>query len=883
MKRRPTLKINRSRRLLLHTIFSIWCSSFIFGQEATSPEAFSFLKKSENSYQKAQIDSSRIYAQLAYDLCLQQKDTSCMAQSLQLIAKSWELDGEIEKALRNYLLTLNLRERVKQEEKVNALHFELAELYERWHIYEKAFRHHSDVLMSKEASDNISLRLKTLEGMAQNKYDLQQLEESQKYNFDIYAIHDSLNNEEGRIESLRQIIKVFKESQQFEKALDYNKQLLDINIAQKDTSEIIISLNNIGVLYRQLKNLPEALNYFSLAFETEEQFRPKEGGNPITLTNVGILYQNLGDYSNSLSNLLKAESKLRKMPSPDFRMLANVSNLIAIIYLNTNDINNAYVYNQQAISMALTIKDKNIEQLCYRTRASIFEQINDFKEAFTFYQKHALLKDTLFQQRLSDQEKQLMRRFSVEQTEKEMSLLLIDREIEALKFRQDSLENERLRQEKALQASQLEREQLEREQAQQALELAQQQYEAENTAQALLLAKRQLETEQKDRQIALLEKDQSEQALELAQERLNLEVKDREIALAAKDQAQLDLDLQQKNFELKSQRQRLFRSLMLGFMLLFLIISGFIYRLSRLRRKANTILSTQKQELEQLLSDLKKAQTQLVQSEKMASLGQLTAGIAHEINNPLNFVSTNARALKMDLEEINLLLDEVHSLQDNSSKEQVSKILEKIKVLDTEFIRNEMNELIAGIERGTIRTQHIVSGLRIFSRNTDGPFRGANIHEGLESTLIILNSRLKGRIKVHKDYGQLPLVNCQLDKLNQVFMNIISNAIEAIPENGDLYIKTRQIEKGVEIKIRDNGVGMPKDIQKRIFEPFYTTKEVGKGTGLGLSISYGIIEQHNGCISVNSEAGQGTEFIINLPVIMGDTVCKDDKIIEPKH
>lgn len=871
MKKLRKIQWRFVKKLICFLLFSGLTAGSITAQQPTDPSHW--LVKAAQAQARQQIDSALWYAEQALLDCEKMQDTTCVAESRLLLGNIWKHHGQVEKALREYLLAMNTWENSRNSIRINELHFELADLYETWQIYEKAFRHYQEISRSDMAQSGHELYLRALKGMAKNKYDARQVDEALQYYFQIYAIHDSLQQEAGRIESLRQIIKVYKEEKDFGEALVYNQQLLDINIRQQDTAQIIVSLNNIGVLYRQSGDLPKALNAFQQAFELEEIFRPEGGGNPITLMNIGILSQNLGDYQNSLTHLLNAEHKLKRSATPDFNLLANVNNLIAIIYLNINDINNAYFYNQQAITIAANIGERNLQQLCYRTRASIYEQVNDFKDALGYYQKHAMLKDTLMEQALREQEQQMKRQFSVEQTEKEINLLLIDREIQRLKFRQDSLENERLRQEKALQSSQLEREKLEKERAEQALSLAQQQYETESTSQALLLAKRQLEAEQKDRQITQLEKEQSQQALELAEERLKLEIKDREIALSAKDQAQQDLKFQQKEFDFQNRQARLFRRFSLGGLLLFLVIVVLLYRVIRIRRKANTKLSAQKKELEDLLADLKKTQAQLVQSEKMASLGQLTAGIAHEINNPLNFVSTNARALKMDLEEVNELLEEVHTLQQDGSSRQVGRVVEKIRDMDTEFLKKEMNELIASIERGTTRTQHIVSGLRIFSRNTEGPFQGADLHEGLDSTLTILNSKLKNRIEVLKDYGQLPLVNCQLDKLNQVFMNILSNAIEAIEGEGKIIIQTRPKGKGVEIRIKDSGTGIPESIRKRIFEPFFTTKAIGQGTGLGLSISYGIIEQHDGCIKVESEEGKGTEFIINLPVAIGDEVC----------
>ena len=285
-------------------------------------------------------------------------------------------------------------------------------------------------------------------------------------------------------------------------------------------------------------------------------------------------------------------------------------------------------------------------------------------------------------------------------------------------------------------------------------------------------------------------------------------------------------------------------------------------------------LQNQKEELEKTLQALRDTQDQLLTSEKMASLGQLTAGIAHEINNPINFISSNVKALKMDFEDVQGVLQKVKALDNHSDlKNGIKELMQLGKQMDVQLLQREIEELLAGIERGTNRTVSIVSSLRTFSRNSTETFAPADIHEGIDSTLTILNSQLNGHIKVFRNYGDIPPINCQIGRLNQVFLNIINNAIHAIdahPEGvkfpGEIYINTFQNGRQVHIDIKDNGVGMDNGTQKRIFEPFYTTKDVGEGTGLGLSISYGIIEQHRGTIDVQSNRGEGTLFQISLPV-----------------
>lgn len=264
---------------------------------------------------------------------------------------------------------------------------------------------------------------------------------------------------------------------------------------------------------------------------------------------------------------------------------------------------------------------------------------------------------------------------------------------------------------------------------------------------------------------------------------------------------------------------------------------------------------------------LKSTQSKLVESEKMASLGVLTAGVAHEINNPVNFISAGIKSLKDNYSDMHDLLNLYLKLDKEKTDDKLWTEIDKLKVeLDIENLLPEIEELFGSIRNGATRTAEIVKGLRNFSRLDEGDKKKANLEEGINNTLVILNNKLKNRIKVVKDYGKIPELLCYPGQLNQVFMNIIYNATDAIENEGEIKIKTWIDDDLIKVKINDNGKGMPEEISSKIFEPFFTTKAVGKGTGLGLSISYGIIEKHNGLIEVNSEVGKGTEFTISLPI-----------------
>jgi signal transduction histidine kinase len=285
--------------------------------------------------------------------------------------------------------------------------------------------------------------------------------------------------------------------------------------------------------------------------------------------------------------------------------------------------------------------------------------------------------------------------------------------------------------------------------------------------------------------------------------------------------------------------------------------------------EANEKLNVQKEELQTLLENLRRTQNQLIQSEKMASIGQLVAGIAHEINNPVNFISAGVDSLSFNLEEIRQVLEIYHSITIRNVSDKLKEIGElKKEVKYRESIR-EINKLMDSIKNGTKRTTEIVRGLRTFSRLDEDVLKMADIHEGIDSTLILLYNKYKNRIEIVKNYGEIPLIQCYPDQLNQVFMNLLSNAVDAIDDKGKIMISTSLLSGFLYIKIEDSGYGIPENIKEKIFDPFFTTKGVGKGTGLGLSISQSIIEKHFGSIKVKSEIGKGSEFLIVLPVKQG--------------
>jgi signal transduction histidine kinase len=263
--------------------------------------------------------------------------------------------------------------------------------------------------------------------------------------------------------------------------------------------------------------------------------------------------------------------------------------------------------------------------------------------------------------------------------------------------------------------------------------------------------------------------------------------------------------------------------------------------------------------------DLQSAQEQLIQTEKMASLGQLVSGIAHEIKNPLNFIYGNTGFLADYTQKLRSLVEAFDKLPSISAEDR-SEIVRQMESIHYTFIKDDLEILIENFADGARRINAIVSDLRTFSRMDPDSISEVDLHASLEMTLNLLRNQYKNRIEIHKEFGDIPKIQGYSGKLHQVFMNLLSNAFQAVRGKGDVWIRTRSANGAVEIEIEDTGAGIAKENLKRIFEPFFTTKPVGQGTGLGLSISYGIIEQHQGKISVASVPEKGTVFTVRLPI-----------------
>ncbi|MFO8056816.1 MAG: ATP-binding protein [bacterium] len=300
------------------------------------------------------------------------------------------------------------------------------------------------------------------------------------------------------------------------------------------------------------------------------------------------------------------------------------------------------------------------------------------------------------------------------------------------------------------------------------------------------------------------------------------------------------------------------------------------------KQKLRDVIQEKNSELVRKNQELEQASIQLLQSEKMASIGQLAAGVAHEINNPMGYVNSNLNLLKTYRKELNQLITEYRNLcrkvDEEAGLEELKKANEKIREIEESLQLEEMlkdlEDMIAESIEGTERVSYIVKNLKEFSHPESRTTQKTDIHEALDSTLNIVWNELKYKAQVVKEYGSLPMIECYPQELKQVFMNILVNASQAITERGKITLRTFQKDGFANVQIEDDGEGIEPDALPKIFDPFYTSKEVGKGTGLGLSISYSIMQKHGGSIEIESTPGEGSTFTLKLPLSQDDKMTQ---------
>ena len=381
---------------------------------------------------------------------------------------------------------------------------------------------------------------------------------------------------------------------------------------------------------------------------------------------------------------------------------------------------------------------------------------------------------------------------------------------------------------------------------------------------SLNLLNRELLAQRNNKELLAIQLKNKIDSISLAEEnlsRLNAQLEEKK-----KQVSESKAVITSQSVKIKEQEKGLFWAVIIGVILLAIVTTVVIALI--IKKQLAEKLSAQKEELLATLTKLNDTQKQLVESEKLASLGMLTAGIAHEINNPINFISSGNQALEMILEELWEKIEELSPDSSSSAKELAGQIQGFLDSVERGGYRETIKEVVANIQMGVTRTSEIINSLRTYTRRSDSEEMFVSVNNSIDEALVMLKHKYKYRVEIKKELGEIPEITALPGKLNQVFVNVLSNAFDAIVDKGVVNISTRYRSEMslIEIVVEDNGKGIEKEDVDKIFDPFFTTKDPGSGIGLGMYISYGIVSQLGGTIKIDSERGRGTTIEITLPV-----------------
>ena len=772
-------------------------------------------------------------------------------ESLKILGRSYKFQKEYLVALEHYLQASKALENEGDIKSLGDLQMEIGLFFGEWGVHKKATEYFNLSYQSKDSIGDIAGQIDLLRLMGDTHYQLNDRDAAKAHYQQLMNLHKDRNENEELLNVYQKLAEIYDKNGEREKALQYELKALNLKKEMGDQKGMAESYNKIGELYKNLNDNDQALDYYKKSLAMNESTEEENNELDDILMNIAFIYQAKGKYDEALKYLFSALEIRREQE--DFVSAARVNHEISFTYQALGKTKPAKEYAEMAIRWTEREKAYELLQKSYKLLSDIYLNDNEDEMALRYYKKHSVVMHQLYVAQTQQKQQLLEQQLEIERKEKEFRLLQVEKEINNLELKELQYISDKreadialLKKEKELQQIGLKHQQSEKEKAQQALLLSQQAYEAEKHSeekrmQLLRLNQKELEEKERQKTIALLEERKALQESELK----------------------------------ISQAMRTF---FFGLSVLFAIILFLIYRSYRLKQKANNRLALQNMEIQQqkdrletMLKELKAAHSQIVQSEKMASLGELTAGIAHEINNPINFVYAGVDGLRASLEGLLEVLNKYALLDDVDSVEEIKLVLKDIKKLKRQLYFNETTdnvfEVVNAIKEGATRTAEIVKGLRSFSRLDETELKQANIHSGIDSTLVLLNSKIeRDRLTIEKNYDpMIQEIECFPGQLNQVFMNILSNAIDSITDKGTITISTQDLGAEVEVKISDTGRGMSEEVKDKIFQPFFTTKGLGEGTGLGLSITFGIIDKHKGTVKVESAPDQGTTFLITIP------------------
>ena len=663
-----------------------------------------------------------------------------------------------------------------------------------------------------------------------------------EYGKQALILSQNLEYKKGEIDAFDNIGLGYYSISNYEKALE--NYLKSLKIKEKIFNEIetIVTLDNIGNAYENLSKYDKALEYHLKSLKIKENICDEQGVSN-SLYNIGVVYYRLNNYEKSIEYYLKSLEISEKIGNK--KIISSTLNNIGVIYDCLGNYEKALKYHKKALKIKEEIDDKIGIAYSLNNIGAVYWHSVNYDKALEYYLKSLKIKEEI-----GNKKDIAISFFNIGET-----YLIIQNYDKAFFYLEKALEFAIETKTKLL--------------IQTIYKTISEYYSSKNDFQKAL-EYHILYTEIKD---SIYTEKSSKQIAEM-QTKYETEKKEKEIKLK-------DLELTKKQGELKLQMLIIYFLFII--FLAIIVFSILLYRQFRQKKLANILLSkqneeilfknmeisNQKEEIESALDNLKKTQSRLIQSEKMASISQLTAGMAHELNNPINYITGGIASLSLHIKDMDTIFRKYEEINPENIQEKTREIEKTKKELEYDLLKKEIDPLIQSLHNGANRAIDILQSLRTFSHFDQDSLKPTDIHKNLDATIALIRNKFEDRIKILKEYDKIPAIESYPGSINQVFMNILLNAVEAIECEGQITIKTSTDEekRNVYISIIDTGQGIAKEIYDKIFEPFFTTKEVRKGAGLGLSVAHSIVEEHHGKIEVESETSKGTTIKIILPIM----------------
>ena len=623
----------------------------------------------------------------------------------------------------------------------------------------------------------------------------------------VYDYAESINSKYFMAKALNIQGGAYNQLSDYTQALDYFNRSLKIKEELGNEKEIAVSLNNIGLIYKNIGDYANSIDYYFRSLSIKEKLGDNMG-IAATLNNIGVVYLHQGDYTKALDYFTRGLTLNEELGNK--QRIATVLNNIGMVYKDLGDHSTALEYLTRSLRIRENLEDNQGVAQSLDEIGLLYKEQSNYSGALEYFAKGLKIKEEFGDKAgMSSSHNKLGRNY-FEQKEYARA---IEYCVQALTLSQEVGNIIETR------------------------EAANTLYQAYKNTGHFRKSLEMHELYMSTRDSILSDENKRE----LIRQEYKYDYEKQAVA----DSIRFESEIIIQETKLKESKTRFYA--LLAVLVLVAVIAIITLRGREKQKKIN--------------SELKNTQAQLVQSEKTASLGVLTAGIAHEINNPLNFVSAGVKSLNRDFQDIAKVIDSIGEFPPNT------------KALAEEYhweeLMDSFPQSIEDIKTGASRVTEIVKGLRAFVSMEDSDMKNSDLHEGIDSTLLMLRNRI-GNIRIVKQYNlEIPQVRCIPGQLNQVFMNILMNAIDVLTdsqtENPSIEISTARESNQITISIKDNGPGIPDEIRDKIFDPFFTTKEVGRGKGLGLTTAFRIIEEHGGSICVVDDSNKGAKFKITIP------------------